>query len=137
MKTSQAEIGARLRQIRNIFDDGYKMLTPKFAEKIGESKFNIQNYERGLASIPNRVLIALYEYGFNPSYILTGEGSMYADNPAGKKRQLKSEGKIEEPTVKIISAVEFSGMTIDEIINHPAAAGNLLILRDSKESENK
>lgn len=82
----QIEIGKRLREVRLHYLENIKLSIPDFALELGESKYNIANYERGIANIPNRLLVSLYEKGFNPIYILTGEGSMFAQNNAGRAR---------------------------------------------------
>lgn len=91
MKTEQEEIGSRLKLIRAEYYANFKLTIPEFAEELGETKHNIANYERGLASIPNRVLVALYRKGFNPTYILTGEGSVFAENLKGKERTVRAQ----------------------------------------------
>ena len=86
MKNLQIEIGNRLKEIRTNYFSKHKLSVADFAEEMAESKFNIANYERGIANIPNRLLVALYEKGFNPIYILSGEGNIFAENQAGKHR---------------------------------------------------
>ena len=101
----QIEIGKRLREVRLNYLENIKLSIPDFAIELGESKYNIANYERGIANIPNRLLVSLYEKGFNPIYILTGEGSMFADNKTGKLRfskikQSEPLSEIEENALK-------------------------------------
>lgn len=86
LKNLQIEIGSRLKEIRTNYYSKHKLSVADFAEELSESKFNIGNYERGIANVPNRVLVILYEKGFNPTFILTGEGSIFADNSIGKGR---------------------------------------------------
>ena len=92
MEVLQKEVGQRLREVREIFYEGNKLSARLFANTLGETKDNIANYENGKANIPNRLLIALYYKGFNPVYILTGEGSVFADNERGKEL-FKMNGK--------------------------------------------
>lgn len=77
MADLQIEIGKRIQDIRNKYYSNHKLSAAAFAEKLGESKHNIGNYERGKANVPNRVLVELYRLGFNPIWVLTGEGSPY------------------------------------------------------------
>ncbi len=75
----QFEIGKRLQEVRNKYISSRKLSTLEFADLINESKFNISNYESGKANIPNRVLVELYKKGINPTWILTGEQSIYVN----------------------------------------------------------
>jgi len=50
---------------------------------LNETTDKILNYENGRAAVSVQLLINLYNRGFNPVYILTGEGSKFADNDAG------------------------------------------------------
>jgi len=77
-------IGRRLRIVRSIFNEGSKLSTEQFAYLLGESRDNIANYEHARASVPVRVLLELYCRGINPTWIITGEGSIFADNEAGR-----------------------------------------------------
>lgn len=78
------EIGKRLRFVRSIFNEGSKLSTEQFAYLLGETRDNIANYEHARASIPARVLIELYHRGINPTWLLTGEGDIFANNKPGK-----------------------------------------------------
>ncbi|MFA6569844.1 MAG: hypothetical protein WCT77_01260 [Bacteroidota bacterium] len=129
MDSLQKEIGKRLKEIRKIYLDGTSVSARQLAENIGETKDNIANYENGKANVPNRVMIALYNKGFNPVYILTGENSMFADNTAGKalnaiikeknKSNVKRILKISDEQDKIIEFVEKQKPL-------KAAAGNMI-----------
>lgn len=84
-------IGKRLRIVRSIFNEGNKLSTEQFAYLLGESRDNIANYEHARAAVPVRVLIELYNRGINPTWIITGEGSLFADNAAGQAFRKKLE----------------------------------------------
>lgn len=61
-----------------------------FAAFLGMSGSNLSQYLRGERGIKgSRLYLRLIEKGFNPDWILTGAGSRYADNEAGRK--LKEE----------------------------------------------
>lgn len=128
MFEQQKEIGRRLQEIRNIYNGGFKASIEQFSAELNENKYNISNYEAGKASIPNRVLFSLYEKGFNPIYILSGEGSYFAENDEGQK---KSFGFNENSTnnIKIIDNSSFNKKIIGKLGKQAsklnAAAGKL------------
>ncbi|MCX8055175.1 MAG: helix-turn-helix domain-containing protein [Ignavibacteria bacterium] len=101
-------IGQRLRFVRSIFNEGKKLSTEQFAHLLGESRDNISNYEHARASVPARVLIELYRRGINPTWVLTGEGDVFANNLPGKQRRklLKQRG-IDIIEIKELAKVEF------------------------------
>lgn len=88
------EIGARLRLIRSIFNEGGKLSAEQFGYLLHQNTDKILNYELGRASIPLELLIDLYYRGYNPVFILTGKESIFANNTEGKKRrqELKNRG---------------------------------------------
>ena len=140
MENIQKIIGLRLREIRNIFKNGDRASIEEFAESLKENHFNIGNYESGRANIPNRVLIALWERGFEPSYILTGIGSKFARNEKGEllRKIIGDEISEEENNmksgVKIIS--EIGKMSIDELQieaqKYVAAAADIMSVINKK-----
>jgi len=67
------EIGSRLRQIREHLGETQTV----FAERLGLSRDDIANYERGRCDIPTRVLAELDRLGFNMSWVVNGEGEMF------------------------------------------------------------
>lgn len=85
-------IGIRLKQIREIFNEGSKLSVMQFAYLLDESRDKIANYESGRTSVTPKLIIELYRRGVNPVYLLTGEQSLFADNEAGRKfhQSLKS-----------------------------------------------
>ena len=101
-------IGQRLRFVRSIFNEGKKLSTEQFAHLLGESRDNIANYEHARASIPARVLIELYKRGINPTWVLTGDGDLFANNLPGKqRRKLMKERGIDISEIKELAKVEF------------------------------
>ncbi|MDD3124770.1 MAG: helix-turn-helix transcriptional regulator [Candidatus Kapabacteria bacterium] len=72
----QHEIGRRLRDIRvKYYRTEGSASGAEFADVLGESRYNLSNYERGTAGIPNRVLYSLAGLGFNLNWLITGNGS--------------------------------------------------------------
>ena len=127
----QKEVGQRLREVRDIFYEGNKLSARLFANTLGETKDNIVNYENGKANIPNRLLIALYYKGFNPIYILTGEGSIFADNERGRElfKIIEKKNKLKGNVTSVLKP-EFSQVNIDELYEKfaeiSAAAGDIM-----------
>lgn len=89
------EVGRRLRLIRNVFNEGGKLTADQFAFLLGETRDKITNYELGRASIPIRLLFELYNRGINPIYLITGEGSCFAANKAGREFATKMLYRLE------------------------------------------
>jgi len=127
----QKEVVQRLREVRDIFYEGNKLSARLFANTLGETKDNIVNYENGKANIPNRLLIALYYKGFNPIYILTGEGSIFADNERGRElfKIIEKKNKLKGNVTSVLKP-EFSQVNIDELYEKfaeiSAAAGDIM-----------
>lgn len=128
---NQKEIGKRLKEIREKHYAKFKLSLNDLAEELNEKMFNIANYEAGKANLPNRVMVALYDKGFNPSYILTGKGSIYANNSAGDERRRQSgeeannkqnTGSIYDINLSKMSDVEL----LDKVIEHNAAADDIM-----------
>lgn len=83
------EIGQRLKLIRHIIRDGSKISAREFGERFDETRDNIANYETGRAPVPIRLLHGLFYFGFNPIYLITGDGSFFAPNARGKELERK------------------------------------------------
>ncbi len=99
MNDLHKNIGKRLRYIREIFNEGSKLSADQFAFILDETGDKIRNYELGRAKVRVRLLHTLYYKGINPTYIITGEGEVFADNQEGralksKIRKNKIKGKI-------------------------------------------
>jgi hypothetical protein len=133
-------IGERLREIRLIFNGGFKLSTSQFADILGETKFNISNYEAGKANIPPRLLVALYEHGFNPTYILTGNGAIFAENEPGIRLSERINGSAPAPNANLISGIDFSSLSNEQLIHQAsqlnARAGDIMKYLSTK-SEDK
>jgi hypothetical protein len=129
MKNEQKEIGKRLKDMRNIFNNGYKCSIEQFSEVLSESKYNISNYELGKANIPNRTLNSLYSVGINPIFILTGEGDAFAPNQAGKDLKEKCQ-KADKQDVEFLDLNELEAMSSEDLIKianqYQSVAGNIL-----------
>src|SRR5690606_18123630 len=109
MEPNNKKVGIRLREIREIFHDGVKLTADQFAFLLDETGDKIRNYETGRATISIRLLISLYKQGINPTYLITGEGNIFADNEAGKNRQNAirlnyEKGKLEDDNKIILAA---------------------------------
>ncbi len=76
-------MGKRLREVREIFNEGGKVSTTQFAYVLSETRDRISNYENGRSAIPVKLLYELYNRGINPTYIITGDGEIFANNEAG------------------------------------------------------
>ena len=113
MENINKEIGKRLKKVREIMNEGGKLSAEQFAYLLGETRDKIANYESGRASLPVRVLYELYNRGINPQFLLSGEGSIFADNTAGKE----FERKINERNSKIkkfsINDVEIENVSLN------------------------
>jgi hypothetical protein len=108
MNELKNEIAARLKEIRTIVLEGKSLSASQFASLIGEKSINYQNYESGKANLPVRVLVSLYYRGFNPIYILTGDGSVFADNEKGRELQKSIASKKENKgNINMIAPVRY------------------------------
>jgi len=127
---NQKEIGKRLKEIREKHYAKFKLSISDFAEELNEKMFNIANYEAGKANLPNRVLVALYDKGFNPSYILTGEGTLFADNYIGRERSMQKGGDKNTKENSDTNKEDLNNLTVDELFNkaieYNAAADDIM-----------
>lgn len=133
MNNFNKEIGIRLKEVRKIYNGGYKATIEQFAAILGETKYNLTNYENGKANLPVRVLKVLYDIGINPLYIINGVGSKFADNEAGRNLKEKIEGKKD-------SEKDITKLSSEELINQAeiltVAAGNIMkIISEQKKNE--
>lgn len=124
MEDLKTQSGERLKQIRKIFNEGYKLTINQFAQLVGETKDRMANYESGRSSLPNHLLINLYKRGVNPVYILTGEGSIFADTPAGKELK-KKIGTDDDDNRELDLEKAPLDILIDKAQSHTVAAGNI------------
>jgi len=123
MKDFNKEIGSRLKEVRKIYNGGFKATIEQFAAILGETKYNLSNYENGKANLPVRVLKVLYEIGINPLFIINGVGSKFADNEAGRILREKIEQNNENEK-------DFTKMSSEELLHQAeiltVAAGNIM-----------
>ncbi|MBB87282.1 MAG: hypothetical protein CMP06_08290 [Xanthomonadales bacterium] len=66
------ELGNRLRRIRS----QERKTLADFAEQLGVHFQSYRNYEVGSRTAPASLLVALAELGYNPDWLLLGEGPM-------------------------------------------------------------
>lgn len=125
MSTQQINIGKRLQEVRSKYISAGKLTAIEFADLLGESRFNIANYERGIANIPNRVLVELYRNGINPTWVLTGEQEIYVSS--GKNLKISNANKVIRPDINYFNEDDY---------NIIARAGDLLkIIADNRGSQ--
>lgn len=139
MENIKKTVGERLKEVRYIFLEGEKVSRNQFAYAIGENKDNVANYEIGRANIPNRVLTTLYERGFNPTYILTGEGSLFADNESGRAlRDVISAKKNKSSNVGSVREFDYSKLSLKElerkVVQYQVAAGDIMKIIEKKKA---
>lgn len=103
--------GERLKIIREIMNSGSKLSSSQFAFLLDESPQKIRNYEMGRTIIPIHLLSKLYEIGINPSYIVTGLGDFFANNPKGKILRQNLLENFDRIDSKIIHRIEPSTKT--------------------------
>ena len=144
MTDLKREIALRLREVRKIYNGGYEIRVEDFAKELDERNYNILNYEAGKANIPARLLVALYHKGFNPTYILTGEGSKFANNTIGRILSMKIEEEYSEKipgNVAEIYSIDISKLSDDELMQrlalHTAAAGDITKMLQEKKRKKK
>ncbi|OGU14254.1 MAG: hypothetical protein A2X61_16700 [Ignavibacteria bacterium GWB2_35_12] len=142
MADLQKKIGNRLKEVRNIFFEGGKLSARQFALAVNETKDNIANYENGRANAPNRLLVTLYNKGINPTYILTGDGSIYAANEAGKLLEKRANaGRDEQGNVAELYSIDAKRLSFDEMVKQfdilTAAAGDMMRAIQKKGSGRK
>ncbi len=111
MNILNKQIGARLRLIRSIFNEGGKLSAEQFAYLLNQNTDKILNYELGRAAVPLELLIILYERGYNPTFILTGKESIFANNSEGKKRKKELENR----GVNIKNVIDKNIVSIDNL----------------------
>lgn len=118
-------VGERLLHIRSIFNEGTKLSANQFAHLLGTTRDKITNYENGRSAVPLSLLYSLYLRGINPIYIISGEGSIYADNNAGSI--LKS--RIENTQINEIPKSNIFYLDDDKYLNknktYKVAAGRI------------
>ena len=124
--------GQRLKKIRKIFNEGSKLSAKQFGFLLGMNRDKIANYESGRSSIPVSLIYSLYIRGINPIFLISGEGSVFADNQAGREFKERIERKMRSRNSNVLTNVrEVPADVLDEIdeLNnskrYKAAAGKI------------
>ncbi len=119
------EIGQRLKLIRHIIRDGSKISAREFGERFDETRDNIANYETGRAPVPIRLLHGLFYFGFNPIYLITGDGSFFAPNARGKEleRRISMNKKINVVDPEALRTQLLGGASSQKLPVYKVAAG--------------
>ena len=129
MENLNKEIGQRLREIRNIANEGSNLSARQFAHLLGETTDKILNYENGRAAVTPQLLISLYRRGFSPVWLLTGEGEIMASGKVTGEQPGAGTSKI-TGNVEVIGYDANFGSTLREMIKkaeqYSAAAGDIL-----------
>lgn len=153
MKNLNKEIGKRIRFVRSIFNEGAKLSASQFAHLLGESMHKILNYELGRAQASPSFLVSLYRRGINPTYILTGEGKIFAENEAGRQLEQKFGNflpKLQDSSINVETSYansdlkndfnEISAKNFDDLLElarkYTAVAGDIMeILKRKTQNE--
>lgn len=109
MENILLESGKRLKEVRQIINEGGKLSVSQFAFILDESSEKIRNYELGRTQISIVLLSKLYERGVNPTYIITGNESFFANNDEGEKLKAnisKHQKMIDSKIISKINRIE-------------------------------
>lgn len=126
--------GNRLRQIREIINEGGKLSAEQFGFILNESKDKIINYELGRTAIPLRILYELYVRGINPIFIITGEGEIFSNNDKGAELRKIFERKLASGNISTIDRAKINAaldggekftLISDTVSNFSFAAGKI------------
>lgn len=134
MEDFAIESGKRLRNIREVLNEGGKLSSEQFAYIINESRDKIINYELGRTAIPIKLLFEIYKRGLDPNYIISGIGSLFLQNENGQRLKNIFEKKLQNSILstseraKLTAALEggeeFSKMC-DLLNSYKVAAGRI------------
>ena len=108
MENFAIESGQRLRNLREILNEGGKLSADQFAFIINESQDKIINYELGRSAIPIKLLYEIYKRGFNPNYIISGTGSIFLDDEHGQKLKSVFEYKLQNSVLSMAERAKIS-----------------------------
>lgn len=108
MENFAIESGQRLRNLREILNEGGKLSADQFAFIINESQDKIINYELGRSAIPIKLLLEIYKRGFNPNYIISGVGSIFLDDENGQKLKSVFEYKLQNSVLSMSERAKIS-----------------------------
>ena len=139
MEDINKAIGKRIQTVRkNYLGDGYELTTAQMAKILYCSKDKVLNFENGRTKVTPEILILLYNRGINPIFILTGEGSAFADNAAGEIIKQRQKQVIYKRSSKVMYLNEPRAFHPDELSEEDklnlisAVAGNILEERNKK-----
>ncbi len=131
MNNLNKDIGKRLKQVREIMNEGSKLTAEQFAYLLGETRDKIANYESGRAALPVRILYELFNRGISVEFILAGTGSIFADNEAGKIFESKisdrksKQKKYSTNDVKVVKIKSSDTHLTNHLIIENVAAGKI------------
>lgn len=123
MENINRNIGKRLRIVRHIFNEGTKLSAEQFAHLLDITRDKLINYEIGRAAVPVALLYNLYKRGINPIYIISGDGSIFANNAEGNRLQQQSMRR--QATVGKFKSLDNNSEADDEVAMIKVAAGRL------------
>lgn len=123
MENINRNIGKRLRIVRHIFNEGTKLSAEQFAHLLDITRDKLINYEIGRAAMPVALLYNLYKRGINPVYIISGDGSVFANNAEGNRLQQLSMRR--QSVVSKIKSLDNDSDTNGDIPMLRVAAGRL------------
>ncbi len=80
------DIGERIKEIRKTLG----LSQEQFSQKLGTSRRSVSKYETGDNALPDQVKLKLYDLGVNPTWLLSGEGSIFVEAKENKSKVLES-----------------------------------------------
>jgi hypothetical protein len=88
-----------LKRLTTIIEEFFENKRPNLARAIGKRPDTLNSYFKQDSIPGGEFLTELWKVGISSDWILTGEGSMYADNEAGRALRKKKQalGKEHEP----------------------------------------
>jgi hypothetical protein len=81
-----------LQRLSTIIEKHYNNSRPDFARAVGKSPDTLRGYFIKDSKPGSDFLLEILQLGYNPNWLISGEGSMYADNESGKALQRKADG---------------------------------------------
>jgi hypothetical protein len=82
----------------------------EMSREVGIPRAQLQTY--GIRSVPSAEVLRKYiDFGISSDYLLTGKGSMFADNKAGQELKLKYDKQYENGQYKIVSVEYLNNLT--------------------------
>lgn len=81
-----------LKRLTLVIEQVFDKSRPDLARAVGRTPDSVSSYFKQDSVPGGEFLAALVKVGISSDWILTGEGSMYANNEAGKALRKKSQG---------------------------------------------